>query len=118
MSGTALDHPITLEPAEAAVTARAGGSEVARSTRAVLLREKGHDPVLYVPREDVRMDLLARSETVTHCPYKGDATYFSLADGSASDVAWSYEDPFPGVGGIAGHLAFDPKATEISAASR
>lgn len=112
MSEHAIDHPITLEPAGSPVRVAVGGREVARSERAVILREAGHDPVFYLPRADVRMDLLARSDTRTHCPYKGDAAYFAL-DGE--DVAWSYEEPFPGVGGIAGHLAFHPAKATLTA---
>lgn len=110
MSDAPIDRKISLAPAETPVTVTVAGREVARSDRAVVLDEEGYAPVRYIPRSDVRMDLLSPSGTRTHCPYKGDATYFAM-DGR--DVAWSYEDPKPGVGGIAGHLAFDPRVAEI-----
>ncbi|MFX6972985.1 DUF427 domain-containing protein, partial [Acinetobacter baumannii] len=66
-------------------------------------REAGLPPVYYIPREDVAMSELEPSPTRTHCPYKGDASYFGTRDGAAKDVAWSYEDPFdhmPAIKGI------------------
>ena len=69
------------------------------------LRERGYPPRLYVPREDVSLDRLTRSDTVTHCPFKGDAAYFSFGD--QADVAWSYERPLEGMETIAEYLAFD-----------
>ena len=108
MSEAAQDHPITLESV--------AGEEIARTAHAVLLREKGHDPVHYVPRADVRMDLLAPTPKSTHCPYKGDAAYFALkSDKAGGEIAWSYEEPFPGVGGISGHLAFYGNKADIRA---
>ncbi len=114
MSEEAVERRITLAPAGGPVAVAVGGREVARSERAVRLEEDGYPPVLYIPRGDVRMDLLEPSDTRTHCPFKGDATYFSLAgEGGVRDLAWSYEEPKPGVGGIAGHLAFDARKASI-----
>ena len=69
-------------------------------------------PVFYVPRGDVHMERLAPSATTSHCPFKGDASYFSVPGGPA-DVAWSYETPLPAAAAIAGHLAFYPDKAEI-----
>lgn len=84
------------------------GECVAESARALVLRERGHDPVPYFPREDVRMDWLEPSDRRTRCPFKGEATYYSLRrEGRRSeDGAWSYEDPVEEVAAIRGHVAF------------
>ena len=104
------DHPITIEPAAGRVTVRAGGAIVASSDRALVLREASYPPVLYIPRADVAMDRLQRTDHATHCPYKGDCAYFSVPDAGArgTNAAWSYEAPYPAVAAIAGYVAFYP----------
>jgi uncharacterized protein (DUF427 family) len=104
------DHPITISPAGGHVTVRAGGAVIASSDRALALREADYPPVLYIPREDVAMDRLQRTEQYTHCPYKGDCAYFSIvaAGPRGENAAWSYESPYPAVAAIRGHLAFYP----------
>ena len=104
-------HParrIDVEPCPARVRVELGGEVVADSARALLLHEASHPPVHYFPREDVRMELLNRTDHATHCPYKGDASYWTLDAGgrTAENAVWSYERPIPGVAGIAGYLAF------------
>jgi len=86
------------------------GRAIADSTRALTLKEAHYPPVYYIPREDADMALLARTAHSTHCPYKGDASYFTIsADGrSADNAVWSYEAPFPTVAEIKDHLAFYP----------
>ncbi|ATI79935.1 hypothetical protein A6768_07860 [Sphingobium yanoikuyae] len=101
------DHPITLEPTNSKVIVRIGSTIVAESSDALLLRETSHQPVFYIPRSDVMMDCLKRSATRTHCPYKGDASYFSV-DGGTKDIAWSYVDPFDHMNAIKAYLAFYP----------
>jgi uncharacterized protein (DUF427 family) len=85
-----------------------GGEVVVDSKRVKLLHESGHLPVWYFPEEDVRAELLRRSEKTTRCPWKGETVYFSVeADGRVSeDAAWSYREPLPGAAAIAGMLAF------------
>ena len=87
---------------------RGGGAILGETENALRLEEPGHDPVIYFPREDIAMAFLEPSSTTTHCPWKGDATYFSLQTKSllVPDVAWSYETPVDGAEAIAGHLAF------------
>ena len=104
-------HPprrIDVEPCTTRVRVVFGGETVADSTRALLLREENYPPVHYFPRDDVRMELLARTEHTTRCPYKGNASYWTLEAGgrAAENAVWSYEDPIPGMTGIAGYLAF------------
>lgn len=77
---------------------------------AIRLEEAGLPPRLYIPRSDVDLTGLVRSDRRTHCPYKGDATYFDVVvdDESAEDAVWSYEDPVPAMYAITSHLCFDP----------
>ena len=104
------DHPIAIAPLRGRVRVLLGGVIVAESTRALTLREASYPPVHYVPREDAQMDLFVPSAHRTHCPYKGDAAYFSLTAGGLAkrDAVWSYETPFPAVAAIKDHLAFYP----------
>jgi uncharacterized protein (DUF427 family) len=105
-------HAIEIAPFGGRVRVRVGGEIVADTAHALLLEEGSLPPVFYIPRGDVHMDRLVASETTSRCPFKGDASYFSAAQGPA-DVAWSYQAPLPGVADIAGHLAFYPDKVEI-----
>lgn len=107
-SGKNADHPITIEPSSKRVRVMFNGKTVADTLCAGLLLEAGHRPVYYILREDVRMDLLTRTDHRTHCPYKGDASYWTLQAGSrrSENAVWSYEEPFAEVAPIKGLLAF------------
>ena len=109
------DHPITITANPRRIRVSAGGVVIAETTDALTLKEASYPAVNYVPRKDAKMALLARSERVTHCPYKGDANYFSVnADGKTIENAiWTYETPFPAMTEIAGHLAFYPDKVKI-----
>ena len=111
------DHPITIEAAPERVTVRVGDAVVADSTSALSLREASYPPIYYVPMSDVDQSVLKPSETTTHCPYKGDAAYYSIvtSDGEVSDAVWTYETPYPAVAQIAGHVAFYPNRVRITA---
>jgi uncharacterized protein (DUF427 family) len=91
-----------------------GGAVIADSARAVRLQEAAYPPVFYIPRDDANMALLTRTTQSTHCPYKGDASYYTIEAGgrTAKDAVWSYEAPFPAVAEIAGHLAFYPNRVD------
>lgn len=104
------DHPITITPTKGRVQVKFGGRVIADSTRALTLQEASYPAVQYIPREDAQMSSFQPTAHKTHCPYKGDASYFSLqADGkSAENAVWSYAEPYPAVKEIAGHLAFYP----------
>lgn len=108
------DHPITIEPADGAWSARVGDQLIVASARALVLRESTYAPVVYFPREDADMAALARTERSTHCPYKGDASYFSVGGEGGANAAWSYETPFPAMAQIAGYLAFYPNKVAVS----
>jgi uncharacterized protein (DUF427 family) len=109
------DHPITITANPRRIRVSADGRVIAETSAALTLKEASYPAVNYVPREDANMALLARSERVTHCPYKGDANYFSVvADGKTIENAiWTYETPFPAMTEIAGHLAFYPDKVKI-----
>ncbi|MGZ5864098.1 MAG: DUF427 domain-containing protein [Xanthobacteraceae bacterium] len=113
MAGTP-DHPITVTPNPNRVTVTFAGRVIADTTKAVNLKEASYPPVVYVPRSDVDMSLLARTAHSTHCPYKGDASYYSIkADGHVSENAiWSYEAPFDGMSDIKGYVAFYPNRVD------
>ena len=109
------EHPITIEPAQERVTVRVGDTVVADTKSALALREATYPPVYYIPLTDVDQALLERSGTTTFCPYKGDATYYSIVtpDSEIADAIWTYEAPYPAVESIAGHVAFYPNRVEI-----
>jgi uncharacterized protein (DUF427 family) len=101
------DYQITFEPSPKRVRVAVGDTVIADTVRARLLRETGHMPVYYFPREDVRLDLLSRTDHSTRCPFKGDASYWTVtAAGQTSENAvWSYERPYDEMAQIAGYLA-------------
>ena len=105
------DH-ITIEEAEGTWTVRAGGAVLGESDRALVLHEGDLPPVIYFPPEDIAMAFLDRTDKSTHCPYKGDASYYSIVTKSTTltDAVWTYETPMDAVAAIAGHLAFMPSS--------
>jgi uncharacterized protein (DUF427 family) len=101
-------HDIEVTPGSDQIVVRIKDVVVATSSRPLVLTETGCPPRYYLPSADVRMDLLRSSTTTSHCPFKGDAVYWSMetGDGLIEDVVWSYPEPFPKVKDIAGLLAF------------
>lgn len=108
------DHPITISSEGRRVRVQFAGRTIADTTRALTLTEASYPPVYYIPRADADMSLLAPTAHSTHCPYKGDASYFTISgDGRVADNAvWSYEAPFPAVAEIKDHLAFYPNKVD------
>lgn len=105
------DHPITLHPAGGRVVVTAGDTSIADSAGAIVLQESTYPAVPYIPLADVDPARLRESEHTTHCPYKGDASYYDLVmpDGEVhTDAVWTYREPYPAVAAIAGHVAFYP----------
>ena len=102
------DHPITIEPNAGRVRVTVAGRVVADTKNALTLRESDYPAVHYVPRSDVDMSLLARTDNETYCPYKGDASYYSITNGGERTVnaVWTYEAPFDAVAPIKTYLAF------------
>ena len=109
------DHPITVETSRRRVRAKFEGHVIADTDNALILREASYPPVYYFPKDHIEMGFFGRTDHSTHCPYKGDASYWTLTmDGDvAENVAWSYEEPFPSVEGIRGRLAFYPNKVEV-----
>lgn len=104
---TGLDGPVTVS---------AGGVVLGSSSRALELREGSYPPVIYVPREDIDMAALIRTERSTTCPWKGAASYYSIRTpaGMLENAVWSYEAPLPDMAAIAGHLAFYTDRVTVS----
>lgn len=104
------DHPITVEPSSAHVQVRVAGRTVADTRNALSLQEADYPAVLYLPREDVDQSLLERTDHTSYCPYKGDASYYSIPVGGTKSVnaIWTYESPHPAMAQIKDHVAFYP----------
>ncbi|MEM8592567.1 MAG: DUF427 domain-containing protein [Pseudomonadota bacterium] len=101
------DH-IKIRRSDATWSVRVGGAVIGESSNALALAEGSYPEVIYFPREDIATAFLDASSKSTHCPHKGDASYFDIVTKSATlkDAVWSYEAPFDGVSDIAGYLAF------------
>ena len=109
-------HPITVEKDPSRVTVRVGDQVVADTTAALVLRESNYPPVHYVPLADVDPAFIAPTATSTYCPFKGDASYYTLVtrDGEFADAVWTYREPYPAVAEIADHVAFYADKVEIT----
>jgi uncharacterized protein (DUF427 family) len=111
------DHPITIEPNSSRVVVTVGGKVIADTRAALTLREASYPAVQYFPRGDVDMAALTRSEHTTYCPYKGDASYYSIPAGGdrSLNAVWTYETPFEAMAQIKDYVAFYPnRVDEIS----
>lgn len=108
------EHPITVTPTGRHVTVTVNGRVVAETDGAVTLREATYPAVYYIPMADVLAAALQPSETTTYCPYKGEASYYHVAE--VQDAIWTYEQPYPAVADIAGKVAFYPDKAQISLA--
>lgn len=109
------DHPITTTPNPKRVRVSVGGEVIAETTQALTLKEASYPAVHYVPRQDADSSKLKRTTHSTYCPYKGDASYFSIVTGGKTleNAIWTYETPYDAVKEIAGHLAFYPDKVTI-----
>jgi uncharacterized protein (DUF427 family) len=104
------DHPITITDNPRRVIVTVAGKIVADTRAAKILQEASYPPVHYVPRADLDLSLVERTDHTSYCPYKGDASYYSITPGGPRSVnaIWSYESPHAAVAQIAGHVAFYP----------
>lgn len=104
------DHPISVEPHPLRVIVTVGGRVIADTVEARALQEATYPPVLYIPRKDVDMARLERTTHTTYCPYKGDASYYSIqaAGERGKNAVWTYETPYAAVAAIETHLALYP----------
>ena len=111
------DHPISIEANRSRVVVKVAGTIIADTRAALTLREASYPPVQYIPRRDVNMAALARSEHTSYCPYKGDASYYSIPAGGerSRNAVWTYEAPFEAMAQIKDYVAFYPdRVDEIS----
>src|SRR5271163_673202 len=104
------DHPISIDANPSRVVVSVGGKVIADTRNALSLREASYPAVQYIPRRDVDMTALARSDHTSYCPYKGEASYFSIPIGGerSTNAVWTYETPFPAMAAIKGYVAFYP----------
>jgi uncharacterized protein (DUF427 family) len=112
------DHPITLQRSSSHLVVRSGAVVIADTDRALEMREASYPIVFYVPLDDVDQRLLRRSDHHTYCPYKGQASYYDITDGDGTDLTasvWYYDDPFPAVADIKGHVAFYANRVTVTA---
>jgi uncharacterized protein (DUF427 family) len=108
------DHPISISPAGKHIRVTAGDVVVADTTNALMLKEATYPEVFYIPRADTDTSVLARTTRTTHCPFKGDANYYTInADTTLDNAIWTYDTPFPSVAEIKDHLAFYPDKVKI-----
>jgi uncharacterized protein (DUF427 family) len=110
-------HPITIQPTRRHVTVRVNGELAAETDNALTLQESTYPAVQYIPLTDVNSDLLRPTATATYCPYKGDASYYSVvtsAGDTVDDAIWTYEQPYEAVAEIQGHVAFYPDKAEVT----
>jgi uncharacterized protein (DUF427 family) len=105
-----LDHPISVQRNPAHVVVSVAGRVIADTRNALTLSEADYPAVQYVPREDVDLTQLERTDHATYCPYKGDCSYYSIPAGGKKsfNAVWTYENPYPAVARIKGHVAFYP----------
>jgi uncharacterized protein (DUF427 family) len=110
------EHPITVTPTGRHVVVRVNGEVVAETDAALTLQESTYPAVQYVPLGDVSPSALTRSDTTTYCPYKGEANYYHLsaAGDTVDDAIWTYEQPYPAVAQIAGHVAFYASKADVT----
>ncbi len=104
------DHPIAITPTAARVVVSLAGRTVADTRAALALKEASYPPVYYIPRADVDLSLLERTDHQTYCPYKGECSYYSIPIGGERSVnaVWTYEDPYAAVAAIKDYVAFYP----------
>ncbi len=102
------DHNVDLEPCRERVRVEFGGQTIADSTRALRVLEGSYPPVLYIPRADVRADLIEKTDHSTYCPFKGHASYYTVrvGDQTSENAIWSYEDPYDQVADLKDCAAF------------
>ena len=112
------DHRVELLPETRRVKVVFGGMIIAESSAALRVEETGHDPVYYLPEKDVRTDLMHRTDHHTRCPYKGEASYWTIAVGEAGssrgseNAVWAYPAPYDEVSGLEGYYAFYPNRVD------
>jgi uncharacterized protein (DUF427 family) len=108
------DHPISIQRNPARIVVSVAGHVIANTRNALTLREADYPPVQYIPRADVDFSQLEKTDHATYCPYKGDCNYYNAPAGGRKSInaVWTYEDPYPAVAQIKGHVAFYPERVD------
>lgn len=106
--------PLAFRNRDDRVQVRHAGTVVAESASALTVFELGHTPVIYFPRSGVYLDLFARVDRSTHCPRKGDASYFAFGGAAGPVIAWSYEAPIKAAAPLKDHIAFYADQTDLT----
>jgi uncharacterized protein (DUF427 family) len=108
------DHPISITTSNRRIVVKVAGRAIADTRSALSLQEASYPAVLYIPRDDVDMSKLQRTQHMTYCPYKGDCSYYSIPSGGdkAVNAVWTYENPYTSVASIKEHLAFYPSRVD------
>jgi uncharacterized protein (DUF427 family) len=109
-------HPITVTPTAEHVTVKVGDQVIAESDGALTLQESTYPAVQYVPLADIDPAVLRSTDHSTYCPYKGDASYYTVVtgDGELENAVWTYEQPYESVAPIAGHVAFYTDRVDVA----
>jgi uncharacterized protein (DUF427 family) len=109
------DHPIAVTPSSSHVVVTVGDRVVADSSGALKMQEASYPPVYYVPLTDLDSAVLEPSDTTSYCPYKGEASYYSIKtpEGVVKDAIWFYEAPYDAVAEIVDHVAFYPDRVQL-----
>jgi uncharacterized protein (DUF427 family) len=112
-------HRVELTPGPANLIVTFAGRSIVETSDAITVQETGYPPVYYVPRSALREARLEKTSRTSHCPFKGEASYFTLrlGDEVATDAVWSYERPYDEVAPLAGYLAFYPDKVDSIAAT-
>lgn len=106
-------HRVDIRHSSRQIRATVGGAVLAESSAPLMVFETGLDERVYLPQTDVNWDLLVPTDSATLCPYKGTASYWKLADGPDGDVAWSYQNPLPEAGELAGYVCFYDNLVDV-----
>ena len=109
-------HPITVTPTSGRVRVLVGDTVIAESSASLTLHEASYPPAQYVPLSDIDPAALSRTDTSTYCPFKGDASYFSVStpEGTITDAGWTYDEAYDAVSEIKGHVAFYPDKVTVT----
>lgn len=111
------DYAVSISEASGRVLVTCHGETIAESDHALLVEESRHQPVYYLPRCDVSMDLFQATDLSTYCPFKGHASYWSLklGDSTEENLVWSYADPYPEVAGLKDYMSFYTDRADVQA---
>lgn len=112
-TATSFQKPLAFVAAGQKISVLLGNKVLADSSDTIIVHEQGHKPMLYFPRGDVRLELGQLIDRTSHCPRKGDASYFEFSGSKGSAIAWTYEDPIAPAVMLKDYIAFYPDHLEF-----